>query len=73
MYPAADDGAIELLNRMLRFDPRKRISLEDTLCHPFFADMRNPPLELTVRSPMSFDLENSFESTENLRSSVSTN
>jgi mitogen-activated protein kinase 6 len=70
MYPGAADKAVDLLTKMLQFDPRVRITVNEALGHPFFADIRNASLESTARSPMSFDLENSFESAENLRASV---
>jgi|LauGreDrversion4_2_1035121.scaffolds.fasta_scaffold1431918_2 serine/threonine protein kinase len=71
MYSGADDLAIDLLNQMLRFNPRSRLSVQQALRHRFFEEIRNPEAEVTVLSPMNFDLENSFETTENLRSSVS--
>ena len=35
MWPGCDDRAIDLLQRMLTFNPRRRISVDDALKHPF--------------------------------------
>ena len=36
LYPAAGKEAIDLLNRILVFNPYFRISVEEALNHPFF-------------------------------------
>ena len=38
VVPGADDVAIDLLNKMLQFNPNKRITVEEALRHPFFVD-----------------------------------
>jgi cell division control protein 7 len=38
-----DDNANDLLNKLLCLDYEKRITVEDALNHPFFADLRSPP------------------------------
>ena len=35
MWPGCDDRAIDLLLRMLAFNPKRRISVNDALRHPF--------------------------------------
>lgn len=70
MYPGADDSALELLAMMLQFNPRSRVSVEESLNHSFFQDIRNPPLEIAAALPMSVDVENIGESAENLRNNV---
>ena len=40
MYPAVDDRGIELLNRMLEFNPEKRISAEEALKDSYFDEIR---------------------------------
>ena len=71
MYPGADPAAIDLLNLMLQFNPRRRASVEEALNHEFFSDIRNPGLEFVAKTPMSVDVENLGESNENLRNNVS--
>jgi serine/threonine protein kinase len=36
-------SAVDLLLEMLRYDPIKRIKATDSLNHPFFSTMANPP------------------------------
>lgn len=36
MYPAADSNAIDLLKKMLTFNPQRRTSCQNILKHPFF-------------------------------------
>lgn len=35
LYPAADAKALDLLDKMLTFNPHKRIVVEDALAHPY--------------------------------------
>jgi mitogen-activated protein kinase 1/3 len=45
IFPATPPEGIDLLQRMLTFDPRKRITLDEVIEHPFFASFRDPNLE----------------------------
>lgn len=51
--------ALSLLKKMLRYDPKKRISIEKALEHPFLQDLHYPPDEPTAKpvSPFDFDFE----------------
>ncbi|ETM55345.1 CMGC/MAPK protein kinase [Phytophthora nicotianae] len=65
LFPKATDAAVDLLDRMLEFDPTKRISAQEALAHPYMQDIerkyRNrggvdpPPC---MRADFSFDLKN---------------
>lgn len=70
MYPGADPNAIDLLRLMLQFSPRNRVTVEQTLNHPFFQDVRNVSVETVAIMPMSVDIETHGESPENLKSNV---
>lgn len=48
LYPRADPRAIDLLRRLLAFDPDERITVEEALTHPFVAD-------ITVPSSLKYD------------------
>ena len=37
LFPASPSDAIDLLSRLLKFDPNKRITLDEVLDHPYFA------------------------------------
>jgi serine/threonine protein kinase len=57
MYPAAGPEAIDLLNKILVFNPFFRITLEECLAHPFFKKMRKPEKELEAKEEMNFEFE----------------
>ncbi len=40
MYPAVDDRGIELLQKMLEFNPERRISAEEALKDSYFDEIR---------------------------------
>eukprot|EP01070_Trichotokara_eunicae_P004380 Trichotokara_eunicae@DN391_c0_g1_i1.p1 len=39
-FPGASSDAVDLLRRILKFNPTKRVSVEDALSHPYFSDLR---------------------------------
>ncbi|CAM8907792.1 unnamed protein product [Rhodiola kirilowii] len=61
LYPQADPLAIDLLQRMLVFDPSKRISVIDALQHPYLAGLndpcRNPPAQFPVNLELGENME----------------
>jgi serine/threonine protein kinase len=66
-----EKNAISLLKKMLRYEPRKRVTIERALEHPFLADLHYPPDEPTAKtvSPFDFDFEKydmSIEDTKDL-------
>ena len=56
-YPGAGVDALNLLDRMLVFNPEKRITVEECLAHPYLTNIRHPPSELTLNEMLSFDFE----------------
>lgn len=40
VFPDAHPEALDLLQKMLQFDPRRRITVEDALRHPYVASIR---------------------------------
>jgi len=46
MYPNADDEAMDLLKKLLTFNPDKRITVEQSLDHPYVAQFHNPAEEI---------------------------
>ncbi|EZG64224.1 mitogen-activated protein kinase [Gregarina niphandrodes] len=47
-FPGASTKAIDLLKKMLQFNPDKRINVDEALNHPLFRDIRNNELETTA-------------------------
>ncbi|KAL8271443.1 hypothetical protein Esti_004644 [Eimeria stiedai] len=48
-FSASSPEALSLLKRMLVFNPKRRISVDECLAHPFFKEVRNPAIEVTAR------------------------
>lgn len=42
LYPNADSRALDLVDKLLAFNPNNRISVEDALAHPFFEQYYDP-------------------------------
>jgi serine/threonine protein kinase len=48
LFPGASPLAVDLLGRMLQFDPRRRISVEEALAHPWLAQLHDEAAEPTA-------------------------
>ncbi|KAH7705514.1 mitogen-activated protein kinase 1 [Aphelenchoides avenae] len=57
LYPNADPRALDLLDRMLTFNPHKRISIDDALAHPYLAAYHDPNDEPVCETPFTFEME----------------
>ncbi len=42
LFPSAPDDAIDLIKKLLYFDPSKRPTVEQVLAHPYVAQFHNP-------------------------------
>ena len=51
-FPASDANAIDLLEKLLAFNPFSRISAGDALRHPYFKNVRNSALEKDIENPV---------------------
>merc|ERR1711974_484105 len=47
-FPHVEGASIDILEKMLRFSPRARLSVPSALEHPLFADIRDVPRETTA-------------------------
>ena len=65
-YPAAGDDAIDLLDKLLIFNPSKRLSVDQCLEHPYLASIRDKSREIVAEaiSPKEFDFESDTDLTE---------
>lgn len=69
-YPdSMDPAALDLLTKMLRFNPDARIKVEEALQSPFLAECRDASKESVAESPviLDFDVEGREMSEEELR------
>ncbi|KAF1760809.1 hypothetical protein GCK72_009059 [Caenorhabditis remanei] len=57
LYPGADPRALDLLDKMLTFDPNKRISIEDALAHPYLQQYYDPSDEPICEHPFTVEME----------------
>jgi len=58
LYPASGPEAIDLLNKILVFNPYYRLSLEECLKHPFFTKVRKPEKETFDTEKINLEFEN---------------
>nr|AAA59387.1 extracellular signal-regulated protein kinase [Dictyostelium discoideum] len=57
MFPKANPDAIDLLERMLYFDPSKRLTVEEALAHPYFQSLHDPSDEPICLHKFSLNFE----------------
>ncbi|XP_059660646.1 mitogen-activated protein kinase 3-like [Cornus florida] len=57
VFPHIGPLAIDLMDKMLTFDPAKRITVEEALAHPYLANIHDRDDEPVCPEPFSFDFE----------------
>ncbi|CAK4081385.1 unnamed protein product [Aphanomyces euteiches] len=57
IYPRASELCLDLLDKMLSFDPRTRITIDEALEHPYLAQVRDRSVETTADTPFDFSFE----------------
>lgn len=57
IYPHSNRSLIELMEQMILFNPRRRISCIETLRHPYFDDIRDANKEIDAEVPADFEFE----------------
>ncbi|GJU45978.1 mitogen-activated protein kinase homolog NTF3-like protein [Tanacetum coccineum] len=57
LYPEAQPLAIDLLQKMLVFDPSKRISVDDALHHPYMSTLYSSDMDPPVDVPVDLDID----------------
>jgi len=67
LYPKAAPLAIDLMDKLLMFNPLNRISVEQALSHPYFKGLHNPKYEPVCETPFNFDFENTCETKEEIQ------
>ena len=51
IYENADKAALDLLRKMLQFNPNKRITAAEALDHDFLRSIRRPEMEISAENP----------------------
>eukprot|EP00794_Sanderia_malayensis_P008660 gene8660-9592_t len=57
LFPSANPRALDLLNKLLCFNPFQRITVEQALAHPYLEQYYDPADEPVAEKPFSFDTE----------------
>jgi len=60
LFPQADPLAIDLLQKMLVFDPTKRITVSEALQHPYMADLYDPWCNPPAEVPINLDIDENW-------------
>jgi len=57
LFPNADNRALDLLDKMLTFNPNKRIGIEEALAHPYLEQYYDPNDEPICEEPFTYEME----------------
>lgn len=57
LYPDGDPQALDLLDRLLTFDPNNRINVGDALAHPYLKQYFDPNDEPIAPKPFTVEME----------------
>eukprot|EP00163_Fabomonas_tropica_P007013 TRINITY_DN1661_c0_g1_i1.p1 TRINITY_DN1661_c0_g1~~TRINITY_DN1661_c0_g1_i1.p1 ORF type:complete len:361 (-),score=42.51 TRINITY_DN1661_c0_g1_i1:739-1821(-) len=57
IYPQASQEALDLLGRLLQFNPNRRITAEEALRHPYVAQFHNPADEPVCERPLRISID----------------
>ncbi|KAK6164213.1 hypothetical protein DH2020_001077 [Rehmannia glutinosa] len=64
LYPKADPLAIDLLRKLLVFDPSKRITATEALCHPYISSLYDPSCSPQAECGLKGDVDENMEEQE---------
>ncbi|KAK1373640.1 Mitogen-activated protein kinase [Heracleum sosnowskyi] len=67
LFPDVSPVALDLAQKMLEFDPSKRITVEEALKHPYLSSLHEINEEPTCESPFIFDFEQENLSEEDIK------
>ncbi|XP_047141776.1 mitogen-activated protein kinase 1 isoform X1 [Hydra vulgaris] len=57
LFPEADPKALDLLDKLLAFNPNKRVTVEEALAHEYLEQYYDPNDEPVAEEPFTFDTE----------------
>ena len=61
IFPNISANELDLLTKMISFNPKNRISLEQALNHPYFFPVRDPNYEILANDPADFIFDGDHE------------
>jgi mitogen-activated protein kinase 15 len=61
VFVTASEDAIDLLKKLLVFNPKKRITIDDALSHPFFKDIRRIEEEICCESKIDYKISQTLK------------
>ena len=61
IFPGINANELDLLTRMLSFNPRERITLDQVVNHPYFIPVRNTELEYLANRPIDFAFDSNSD------------
>uniref|UniRef100_A0A8C5Q1L7 Mitogen-activated protein kinase n=1 Tax=Leptobrachium leishanense TaxID=445787 RepID=A0A8C5Q1L7_9ANUR len=70
LYPQGDRKALDLLSKMLRFDPRERISVQEALRHPFLSKYHDPDDEPECVPAFDFGFDKMILTKEQIKEAI---
>jgi len=57
LFPDASPNALDLLDKLLTFNPDHRVTVEQALAHPYLEQYYDPQDEPVAEQPFTFDTE----------------
>ncbi|PIA38691.1 hypothetical protein AQUCO_02700128v1 [Aquilegia coerulea] len=70
LFPHINPAALDLVERMLTFDPNKRITVEEALDHPYLARLHDIADEPVCLEPFSFEFEQQVLTEEQMKEMI---
>ena len=57
LFPKANPVGLDLLTRMLTFNPDKRYTVQECLTHPYFEGLHDPEEEVEAEEPFNWGFD----------------
>lgn len=70
VFPHVHPLAIDLVDKMLTFDPKRRITVEEALAHPYLERLHDTADEPVCPEPFSFEFEQQFLDEEQMKEMI---